>query len=489
MVIVFAGLALAMFLASLDQTIIATALPAITSDLGGLGQLSWLITVYHLASAATTPLWGKASDLYGRKRLLLTAITIFLLGSALSGLSQNIGQLIAFRACQGLGAGGMMTLGMAVIADVVSPRERGRYQGYMQFVFTLASVVGPLLGGLLVDISSWRWVFYVNLPVGAAALAVIAFKLQLAHTRTERSLDYAGAVLLTSGVVCLLVVAEWGGGQHSWGSPMILSLLAGAVVLLLGFSWWERRAAEPILAPRLFGNSVFVVVTIALCLSTCMLFAVLMFTPLFLQIVTGASATNSGLLLLPMTVGITIATIVTGRLISKTGRYRHFPIIGLSITTVVIVLLSRLAEGTPQPLVMLCMLLFGLGFGQVTQVLVIAVQNSADRRDIGIATASANLFRSLGASLGAAVFGAVFAGQLDSRMADALPEGGSAGVQAQDVQSSPELIQRLPDGLRETVISGVADSVTTVFLTAAPVAALALVTVLFLKEHPLRGGK
>ncbi|WP_157357264.1 MDR family MFS transporter [Amycolatopsis nigrescens] len=481
--IIFTGLALAMFLASLDQTIIATALPAIAGDLGGLDQLSWIITVYHLASAATTPLWGRASDIYGRKKLFISAILVFLLGSVLSGLAQDIGQLIAFRACQGLGAGGMMTLAMAVIADVVSPRERGRYQGYMQLMFTLASVLGPLLGGLLVDVSSWRWVFYVNIPIGAVALGVIIAKLKLPKTRTERALDYSGAVLLTSGVICLLLVTEWGGRQYSWGSGQILGLLGGALVLLVTFILWERRAAEPILPPRLFRNPVFVVVTITLFLATCMLFAVLMFTPLFLQIVVGSSATSSGLLLLPMTVGITISTVLSGRLIARTGRYRHFPVIGLAIATVVIFLLSRITESTSQLVVMLYMLLFGAGFGLVTQVLVIAVQNGAERQDIGIATASANFFRSLGASIGAAVFGSIFAAGLNSSLA----QGGASGVDANAVQSSPAVIQQLPDAVREVVTTGVADSVTTVFLVGAGVAALAWVASLFLRGGTLRG--
>jgi EmrB/QacA subfamily drug resistance transporter len=485
--IVFCALALTMFLASLDQTIIATALPAISGDLGGLDKLSWIITAYHLASAASTPLWGRSSDLYGRKRLFVAAIMIFLLGSVLSGLSQDIGQLIAFRACQGLGAGGMMTLAMAVIADVVAPRERGRYQGYMQLVFTLASVVGPLLGGLLVDISSWRWVFYVNLPIGAVALLVVITKLKLPAVYAKRTIDYPGAALLTGSVVCLLLVTEWGGKQSSWGSAEILGLIAAGVVLLVVFVAWERRASEPILPPRLFRNPVFVVVALTLFLSTCMLFAILMFTPLFLQVVVGATATSSGLLLLPMTIGITVSTVVSGRLIAKTGRYRHFPVIGLAIATVVAFLLSRITESTSQLTITLYVLLFGFGFGLVTQVLVIAVQNGAEQRDIGIATASANFFRSLGASIGAAVFGSVFASGLNSWLARTLPADGSGGLDARSVQASPEKIQQLPAAARHAMTSGVTDSVGTVFLVATVVAALALITVAFLKEHPLRG--
>jgi EmrB/QacA subfamily drug resistance transporter len=433
--IVSLGLALAMFLASLDQTIMATALPVIARDLGGLDHLSWIIIAYNLASTSTMTLWGRTSDLYGRKRLLVAAVVVFLLGSALCGLARTIGELIAFRACQGVGAGGMITLAMAVIADVVPPRERGRYQGYIQLLFTVSGVVGPLLGGLLVDALSWRWVFYVNLPVGALALGILLTRLRLPVSRTERTVDYPGAALLVGGVVCLSLVTEW----FTWG------LLSAGTILLAVFVWWERRAAEPIIPPRLFRRPVFLVAAVTLFLTTCMLFAVLIFTPLFLQRVVGASATSSGLLLLPMTVGITLSTILSGRIIARTGRYQRFPVIGLAIVTATVFLLSRLSAGSSHLTVTLDMLLFGIGFGLVTQVLVVAMQNDADRADIGIVTASANFFRALGGPIGAALFGAVFARSL----------GG-----------------------------GVAHAVDVVFLVALPVAALALVTALFLRGRP-----
>jgi EmrB/QacA subfamily drug resistance transporter len=418
-----------MFLASLDQTIVTTALPVIASDLGGLNHLSWIIIAYHLTSASTMPLWGRASDLHGRKRLLIAAVVVFLLGSALCGIAGTIGQLIAFRACQGVGGGGMITLAMAVIADVVPPRERGRYQGYIQLLFMLSSVLGPLLGGLLADALSWRWVFYVNLPVGAAALAILLTRLRLPASRTERTVDYPGAALLVGGVVCLLLVTE----QHMW------RLSVAGAVLLAAFVWWERRAAEPIMPLRLFRRPVFVIVSITLFLTTCMLFAVLIFTPVFLQKVVGASAASSGLLLLPMTVGITLSTVLSGRMVTRTSR---LPAIGLAIVTVTVFLLSRLSTESSPLTVTLDMLLFGIGFGLVTQVLVVAVQNDADRADIGIVTASTNFFRSLGGSIGAALFGDVFAGAL---------------------------------------VGGVAHAVDLVFLVALPIAALALVTVLFLR--------
>ncbi|ASW56761.1 MDR family MFS transporter [Plantactinospora sp. KBS50] len=483
--VVFTALAMAMFLASLDQTIVATALPEIAGDVGGLDQLSWIIIVYHLASAASTPLWGRISDLYGRKRLLVAAVTVFLAGSALCGLAQNLIELVAFRAVQGLGAGGMMTLSMAVIADLVAARERGRYQGYLQLVFALAGVVGPVLGGLIVDGASWRWVFYVNLPVGALALGVIVARLRLPAARARRSVDYPGAALLVGSVLCLLLVVEWAGRQYAWGSaPVLLPAVAG-LLMLLAFVLWERRAAEPILPPRLFRSRVFLVVTATLFLVTGVMFAVVIFVPLFLQVAAGASATRSGLLLLPMTVGITVSTMTSGRLIARTGRYRHFPIIGLAIVTVSVFLLARVTPATSLPVVMAVMALFGTGFGLITQVLVLALQNGADRRDIGVATASANFFRSLGGSVGAAVFGALFAAVLSGRLARTLPAG--AGVDARQVQAGPERLRELPEAVQAAVAAGVAHAVDAVFLLATPVAAVALLVVLFLRERPLRG--
>jgi EmrB/QacA subfamily drug resistance transporter len=475
-VVVFTGLALAMLLASLDQTIVATALPEIAGELGGLGKLSWIIITYQLASAVSALLWGSTSDLYGRKRLLIAAVGLFLAGSALCGIAGNLGELIAFRAVQGTGAGGIISLAMAVVADVVAPRQRGRYQGYIQLVFTLAGVLGPLLGGLLVDIGSWRWVFYVNLPVGAIALAIIATRLKLPAARTERSIDYPGATLFVVGVVCLLLVTEFGGRRYAWTSAPTMGLVVGAVVPLVAFAWWERRAAEPILPPRLFRDSVFLVVTITFFLATSALFAVVVFVPVFLQIVVGVSATSSGLLLLPMTLGITIATIVSGRLIARTGRYKFFPIIGLVLASIGVFALSRVSPDTSWLTVSLCMLLFGCGFGLVTQVLVIAVQNGAQRRDIGVATASTNFFRSLGGSVGTAAFGAVFVTGLS----------GVSGVDARTIQAGPDIIRHLAPLARVAMVSGVAHATDLVFVVATPVALLALIVVLLLKEHPLR---
>jgi len=448
----FGGLLPAMLLASLDQTIVSTALPTIVRDLGGIDQLSWVVTAYLLAATVSMPLWGRVSDLYGRKRLFQAAIVLFLLGSALSGASETLSELIGFRALQGLGAGGLMTLAMAIVADIIAPRERGRYQGYIQMVFVLASVAGPLLGGLFTDEASWRWVFYVNLPIGAVALA-ISTRLRLPAGSGRARIDVLGAALLGAGLTAILLVTTWGGREYAWGSPEIVGLAVAAVVLLAGFFAQERRAPEPVLPLRMFREPVFDVVSAVLFLTTCAFFAAIVFLPLFLQRVTGASAVQSGLQLLPLLLAGTLSTAVIGRVVTRTGRYKVFPAVGLGLMAIGLFLLSRLDETSSHATIALDMVVFGLGFGMVSQLLVLAIQNAVDRRDIGIATASANLFRSLGGSVGAALFGAIFASRV------------SAGAGPGEI----------------------ADALDTVFLAAAPVAALALVVVLFLKEKPLRG--
>jgi EmrB/QacA subfamily drug resistance transporter len=484
--ITFGGLLLAMLLASLDQTIVSTALPTIVGDLGGLNQLSWVVTAYLLAATVSMPLWGRISDLYGRKALFQATIVVFLVGSALSGAAQSLGELIAFRAFQGLGAGGLMTLAMAIVADLVSPRERGRYQGYIQMVFVLASVAGPLLGGLFTDHLSWRWVFYVNLPIGAVALAVISYGLHLPVQRGRPRIDYLGAALLAGALTGILLVTTWGGQQYAWTSAEIIGIGAAAAALLIAFVAQERRAPEPIVPLRLFGDRVFVVVAIVLLLTTCALFAAIVFMPLFFQIVTGASATGSGLLILPMLLAATTSTAVIGRIVSRTGRYKVFPAVGLVLMAAALFLLSRMNAGTSRATAALFIAVFGLGFGMVSQILMIAIQNAVERRDIGIATASANLFRSLGGSVGVALFGAIFASRLDVWLPREVPAA-AGRIDAKSLQASPATLASMPAAVHHGVAEAVAHSLTTVFLVAAPIAALGFLVVLFLKEVPLRG--
>ena len=475
--LVFAGLMSGVLLAALDQTIVATALPTIVGDLGGLSHLSWVVTAYLLASTTSTPLYGKISDLYGRKTVFQAAIVIFLVGSALSGLAQSMGQLIAFRAVQGLGAGGLMALAIAIIGDVVSPRERGRYQGYIGAMFALASVAGPLLGGFLVDNLSWRWAFYVNLPVGLAALLVTSVALDLPFRRTGHAVDYLGAALLVAGVTSVLLVTVWGGDRYGWGSPTILGLAAAGVLLLVAFAVHERRVAEPVLPPRLFRDPVFRVAVATLFLVGVAMFGAIVFLPLFLQVVVGASATNSGLLLLPLMAGIVVSSVGVGRVISRTGRYRWYPVAGTGLMTVAMVLLATMDATTSRTTASWYVVLLGAGLGTVMPVMILAVQNAVDQRDLGTATSAATFSRSMGGSFGVAAFGAI----LTSRLAQQLP-----GVDAEALQASPSQLRALPPAARQAVVDAVAHSLHVVFLAAIPVALAAFLVVLFLRERPLR---
>jgi len=484
--VTFSGLLLAMLLASLDQTIVSTALPTIVGDLGGIDQLSWVVTAYMLAATVTIPLWGRASDLFGRKRLFQGAIAVFLLGSALSGMAQSLGELIAFRALQGLGAGGLMTLAMAIVADIISPRERGRYQGYIQMVFVFASVAGPLFGGLFADHLTWRWVFYVNLPIGAVALTVISTTLPLTTTDRRPRIDWLGAALVAGAITAVLLVTTWGGRQYAWTSAEIVGLGVGAVALLVAFVAQERRAPEPILPLRLFREPVFDVVSATLFLTTCAFFAAVVFTPLYLQVVTGASATASGLLLLPLMLAAAASTAVSGRLMTKTGRYKRFPVAGLALMSLGLFLLSRMDTGTSRLTTSLFLVVFGVGFGMVSQVLTVAIQNAVDRPDIGVATGSANLFRALGGSVGVALFGAIFAARLDTWLPRTVP-GGTRGVSADALQASPETLHAMPAGVRDGIAEAVAHALQTVYMVAAPIALVGLAVVLLLREVPLRG--
>ena len=482
--IIFSGLMLALLISSLDQTIVSTALPTIVSDLGGLSQISWVITGYLLASTVSTPLWGKLGDLYGRKLLFQASIVLFLAGSALCGLSQNMVELILFRAVQGLGAGGLLVLTQAIIADIVPPRQRGRYQGLFGAVFGVTSVGGPLLGGFFVDTLSWRWIFYLNLPIGAAALLVIALALPGRSDQRHHTIDYLGTVLLAAAATSLVLLTTLGGTTYPWASAPTYILAVLGVLSILGFVLAERRAAEPVMPLELFRNPVFVYASAMGFVVGFALFGATTYLPLFLQVVNGASPTASGLRLLPLVVGLLLTSILSGQLISRLGRYKVFPIVGTALMTLGLFLLSRMNEQTSVLVESVDMLVLGLGLGLVFQVLVIAVQNAVDYRNLGAATSDTTFFRSIGGSFGTAIFGAIFSGQLAghlSSLASSLPPGVNLSA-AQSVAS----LRLLPPTVQAEVIHAYTLSLSTVFLVAVPIAAVAFILSWLLPEVRLR---
>jgi EmrB/QacA subfamily drug resistance transporter len=482
--IIFSGLMLTVLIGSLDQTVVATALPTIVSDLGGLNQISWVVTGYLLASTVSTPLWGKLGDLYGRKRLFQAAIVLFLVGSALCGLSQNMVELILFRALQGLGAGGLIVLSQAIVADVVSPRERGRYQGVFGAVYAVSSVAGPLLGGFFVDTLSWRWVFYINLPIGVIALVVIALALPASGQRAHHIIDYLGTVLLAAAVSCLVLLTTLGGSVYPWASAPIYILAGAGVILLIGFLLVERRAAEPVVPLELFRNPVF---SLACAIGFSVgftLFGATTYLPLFLQVVNGASPTISGLRMIPMMLGVVLTSITSGQLISLWGRYKVFPIAGTALMTVGLFLLSLMNENTSLLVESLSMFVLGLGLGMVMQVLVIVVQNAVEYRNLGVATSGVTFFRSIGGSFGTAVFGAIFSNQLAAHLAP-LAASLPPGVKLSAAESVAAMRQ-LPTAVQAEVVHAYALSLSTVFLIAVPIAAMAFILSWLLPEVRLR---
>ncbi len=487
LLIIFTALMLAILLAALDQTIVSTALPTIVGDLGGLSHLSWVVTAYLLATTASTPLWGKLGDQFGRKTLFQVSIVIFLVGSALCGQSRSMIELIAFRALQGLGGGGLMVLAQAIIGDVVPPRERGKYQGAFGAVFGVASVAGPLLGGFFVDNLSWRWVFYINLPVGITALAVIAVALPASANRDKHKIDYVGSLLLAAAATCVVLLTSWGGTEYRWGSPVIIGLAILAVVLAA--AWWlsARRAAEPVLSPRLFQNSVFSVCAGISFAAGFAMFGALAFLPLFLQVVRGVSATISGVYLLPMVIGLLITSVGSGQLIARLGRYKIFPIAGTALLVVALVLLSTLSATSSSLQTNAYFFILGLSLGLILQVLVIAVQNSVDYADLGAATSGVTFFRSIGGAFGVAICGSIFSNTLAGRLRTALattrlPPGFSAAA----AEDNPSLLKHLPPAAHMHVVHAYAVAVDRIFLFTAPVAGAAFLLSWFLREVPLR---
>jgi len=479
---IFGALFLVLLLAALDQTIVSTALPTIVGELGGLTHLSWVVTSYLLSSTVVTPLYGKFGDLHGRKIMLQVAIVVFLVGSALCGLSQSMLQLIVFRGLQGIGGGGLIVITMAVIGDLIPPRERGRYQGLFGAVFGLATIIGPLIGGFFVDHLTWRWIFYINLPTGVLALAVIAAVLPERPRGRAHTIDYPGAALLSIALTAVILVTSLGGNTFPWDSPFVIGTSAAAIVSIVAFVVVEARSREPILSLSLFGNRIFAITSAVGFIVGLSLFGSITYLPIYLQLVKGESPTASGLQLMPMMLGMLVTSIASGRLISRFGRYRPFPIAGTILMTIGLLLMSRISLDMSVLETSADALVLGLGMGMIMQVLVLAVQNSVDYEHLGVATSGATLFRSIGGALGVAIFGALFAHALQAQLDAVLPPGTALPAAA-----SPAALQALPAEIRAAYLAAIVAALRLVFQMAAAVAGLGFLLTLGLRETPLRG--
>ncbi|WP_328583083.1 MDR family MFS transporter [Streptomyces sp. NBC_00370] len=486
--VVLLALMIAMLLAMLDNMIVGTAMPTIVGELGGLEHLSWVVTAYTLATAASTPIWGKLGDLYGRKGVFLTSIVIFLIGSVLSGMAQNMNELIGFRAIQGLGAGGLMVGVMAIIGDLIPPRERGKYQGMMAGVMALAMIGGPLVGGTITDHLGWRWSFYINIPLGAVALIMITTVLHLEKKdRSKVKVDYLGAGLLTVGITAIVLVTTWGGTQYDWSSAIIMELIALGVVALIGFVVVQTRAPEPIMPLHIFRSRNFTVMSLIGFVTGFVMFGATLFLPLYQQAVQGASATNSGLLLLPMLLAMMVISLIAGRVTTNTGKYKIFPILGGGLMVVGLYLLSTMDTDTSRLTSGIYMAVLGAGMGFLMQITMLVAQNSVEMKDMGVASSSTTLFRTLGSSFGVAIMGALFTSRVQNEMAASAHAAGQGAPALQSAQLDAASLAKLPDAMREAYQHAVAVGTHASFTLGAAIAVIAFAAAWFVKETPLRG--